>query len=321
MRAKAAAPGNKKKKGKTRAQNSKAGPSQVSKLATRAWARIPARFRNTPSLVAACVAFGYLIFLILLWREPADAVNPKRPRGPLVLNTVSGPPPEPEPPSPAVNPAAGRVDDASGRSSSISEVRSSEAARLIWPTAGRAVTSPFGARVDPVSGIGVKRHRGVDVRSECGTPIVAAAAGKVIFANYTQGSGNVVKISHKGMTTRYAHLASLSVSEGQYVEAGEEIGLSGATGRTTGPHLHFEIWTAKGPRNPASFRYRHLPPHTFARTSSSCGQQMFANKVGVEELDFGGDLEALTGTAPAVLMPGDDALKSFLNEASTDLRF
>lgn len=145
--------------------------------------------------------------------------------------------------------------------------------RMVWPTEGRVVTSSFGGRLDPVWGAGFQAHRGVDVRSECGTPVVATAKGTVMFADWAPGAGNNVKLRHDARTmSRYAHLSRIDVSAGEKVVAGQQIGLSGATGRSTGPHLHFEIWRNGRTMNPLAFRYQHLPSRVFAHPPGlDCG--------------------------------------------------
>lgn len=86
-----------------------------------------------------------------------------------------------------------------------------------------------------------RRHQGVDLPLKTGDPVGAAFAGKVRVSNYTRGYGNLVVIRHEnGLETFYGHLSKRSVEPGQWVEAGEIIGLGGSTGRSTGPHLHFE---------------------------------------------------------------------------------
>lgn len=113
----------------------------------------------------------------------------------------------------------------------------------IWPeTVSRRISSPFGSRSSP-GGIGSTNHKGVDI---CGvgytTQILAAKAGKVIISQYSSSYGNYVVISHGGgNTTLYAHMSSRSVSVGDTVAQGQVIGITGCTGHSTGPHLHFGI--------------------------------------------------------------------------------
>ena len=87
------------------------------------------------------------------------------------------------------------------------------------------------------------RHRALDFAAPKGTPVYAAKSGTVRFAGYNKGGyGNLIIIDHaEGYSTYYAHLSKILVSEGDHVKAGEKIGLVGSTGRSTGPHLHFEI--------------------------------------------------------------------------------
>lgn len=104
-----------------------------------------------------------------------------------------------------------------------------------------AITSEFGMRLDPFSGRR-RFHRGIDIAAERGTPIKAAASGRVIFSGRQGGYGNTVVIEHaNGYKTQYAHADSFSVRAGEYVEAGQIVGTVGSTGRSTGPHLHFEV--------------------------------------------------------------------------------
>lgn len=107
-----------------------------------------------------------------------------------------------------------------------------------WPVDG-VLTSPFGMRRD---GLSVGIHHGVDIAVPTGTPVRAMAPGRVHFAGTRGGYGRMVVIEHaRGVRSLYAHLSEIRVTAGQAVEGREVIGLSGATGRTTGPHLHFEI--------------------------------------------------------------------------------
>lgn len=102
-------------------------------------------------------------------------------------------------------------------------------------------TSGFGHRLDPFTR-GLAMHTGIDFRAETGTPVRAAGAGTVITAEFSGGYGNMVEIDHgNGLTTRYAHLSQIAVSEGQSVQPGGIVGRVGSTGRSTGPHLHYEV--------------------------------------------------------------------------------
>lgn len=112
---------------------------------------------------------------------------------------------------------------------------------FIPPTKGGIVTSRFGLRDHPVTGE-KKLHKGIDIAAPTGTPIYAAASGKVTFAGSKSGYGNVVFIDHgQGYQTRYAHCERILVSQDQEVRAGDQIATVGNTGTSTGPHLHFEI--------------------------------------------------------------------------------
>ncbi len=118
--------------------------------------------------------------------------------------------------------------------------------RFIWPVGGRVV-SPFGYRDG-------RRHDGVDLSGSDGTPIYAAAAGKVVYAGSMRGYGNLVLIRHKdNIFTTYAHNSSNKVRKGQIVKQGQVIADIGHSGRATGPHLHFEIRDGQTARNPLFF--------------------------------------------------------------------
>jgi len=101
--------------------------------------------------------------------------------------------------------------------------------------------SVFGKRIDPFTGQ-LAMHEGIDFEVDSGTPVHAAAGGVVIFAGPHPQYGNLVEIDHgDGLSTRYAHLSKVLVTKGEIVLRGREVGRSGATGRATGPHLHFEV--------------------------------------------------------------------------------
>ena len=97
-------------------------------------------------------------------------------------------------------------------------------------------------------------HEGVDFPAEAGTPILAAASGKVTFAGWHPQYGRLVEIDHgNGLTSRYAHARELLVSDGELVTRGQRVASVGSTGRSTGPHLHFEVRLNGVPQNPARF--------------------------------------------------------------------
>jgi murein DD-endopeptidase MepM/ murein hydrolase activator NlpD len=125
---------------------------------------------------------------------------------------------------------------------------------LRQPLGGRLeITSGYGARKDPF-GMGWALHPGVDLRAEEGTIVRATAAGKVMNASYAGGYGNMVEIEHgEGVSTRYGHLSAILVSEGELVTAGTPIGRVGSTGRSTGPHLHYETRIDGEPVDPLRF--------------------------------------------------------------------
>ncbi|WP_443478029.1 M23 family metallopeptidase [Novosphingobium aerophilum] len=115
------------------------------------------------------------------------------------------------------------------------------------------VSSSYGYRSDPFTG-GAAFHAGLDFPGPMGSPIYAAAKGKVTFVGQRQGYGNCIEISHgNGLMTRYGHLSGFGVRAGQEVEGGARIAAMGSTGRSTGPHLHFEVRVNERPVNPRPF--------------------------------------------------------------------
>ena len=104
------------------------------------------------------------------------------------------------------------------------------------------VTSNVGWRHDPING-GIRHHNGVDIAVPIGTSVKAISAGKVVESAWHGGYGNLVAIDHGGgMLSMYGHNSRLDVRVGDQVEAGQTVALSGSTGRSSGPHLHFELW-------------------------------------------------------------------------------
>ena len=124
---------------------------------------------------------------------------------------------------------------------------------LANPAPGADITSTFGTRRDPLLGTAAF-HSGMDFRGATGDPIQATAGGKVISAGRSGGYGNMVEIEHAGgLSTKYAHMSRIDVSEGQMVAAGDMVGAVGSTGRSTGPHLHYEVRRHGDAVNPAMF--------------------------------------------------------------------
>lgn len=112
---------------------------------------------------------------------------------------------------------------------------------LVLPLTWARITSGFGFRIHPITGR-TAFHSGVDLAAAEGTPVVAAQSGRVTFASYDGGYGNVVRIAGSdGISTLYGHLSGFAVHEGSDVRAGQTIGFVGSTGSSTGPHLHFEL--------------------------------------------------------------------------------
>lgn len=123
----------------------------------------------------------------------------------------------------------------------------------IWPVKG-TLESGFGGRRNPFGGSSYEYHEGQDIEAAFGTPVSAAANGKVIVAGWQNGYGQVVYIDHgSGLTTRYGHLSKIDVVVGQSITRGEILGLVGSTGRSTGPHLHYEVRIDNEPVNPVAY--------------------------------------------------------------------
>lgn len=121
------------------------------------------------------------------------------------------------------------------------------------PVKSVRVTSKYGKRKDPFTGE-QKHHRGIDFAGKIGTELMAVAPGRVISAGERVGYGTTVEIDHGlGFTTLYAHLSKITVSRGDWVRPGTVVGLGGSSGRSTGPHLHYEIRYKGNPFNPESF--------------------------------------------------------------------
>lgn len=129
-------------------------------------------------------------------------------------------------------------------------------ARMLWPASGR-LSSRYGYRTHPLYG-DRRMHNGIDIAAPNGTRISSADSGLVLFAGAAGGFGNLVVISHrtvdgKDLSTAYAHMQSISVSEGQLVDRGQQVGRVGSTGASTGNHLHFEVRLNGDPVDPLQY--------------------------------------------------------------------
>jgi murein DD-endopeptidase MepM/ murein hydrolase activator NlpD len=126
-----------------------------------------------------------------------------------------------------------------------------------WPAEG-PLTSPFGLRFRSFL---PSVHHGVDIYVPTGTPVRTALPGRVRFAGEMRGYGRVIWIDHRrGVITVYAHLSEIRVQRGDRIEGGQVVGLSGATGDVTAPHLHFEVWKGGRPVDPVQFLGRRPSP-------------------------------------------------------------
>jgi murein DD-endopeptidase MepM/ murein hydrolase activator NlpD len=119
------------------------------------------------------------------------------------------------------------------------------------------ISSYFGVRADPFDGRSA-RHTGIDIATPIGTPVHTVAEGMVTYAGVRSGYGNVVEIDHgNGYMTRYAHNSALEVRPGQHVQVGDVVADAGSTGRSTGSHVHFEVWYNGRVVNPLAFVRNH----------------------------------------------------------------
>lgn len=133
------------------------------------------------------------------------------------------------------------------KSQNLSLSRSSSLANIMHIPSRGGITSPFGVRWG-------KMHNGIDIGASMGDPIYAAMDGKVCCTEWEDGYGNVIKIDHgEGVQTIYAHCSSIEVKMGECVKQGEKIGQVGSTGRSTGPHVHFEVRIDNVPQNPLKY--------------------------------------------------------------------
>jgi len=149
--------------------------------------------------------------------------------------------------------------DANGRSQWVDAANGERPAARVesglrLPAAG-PITSYFGNRYHPILHF-TRFHAGIDIGAGWGSPIVAAADGKVVAAGWSGGYGREVRIGHPGgLMTLYGHMSSIIASEGSFVRAGQVIGYVGSSGLSTGPHLHFEVRRSGVPVNPLAVRF------------------------------------------------------------------
>ena len=132
-------------------------------------------------------------------------------------------------------------------------LRSNGVIPSLWPVSGK-LESGVGGRRNPFGGRGWEYHEGQDIDAVYGTPVQATASGRVTIAGRQRGYGNVVYVDHgNGLSTRYGHLSEINVTVGQTVTRGQTIGLVGSTGRSTGPHLHYEVRINNQPVDPRQY--------------------------------------------------------------------
>lgn len=145
------------------------------------------------------------------------------------------------------------------------------------PVFNATTVSRFGSRIDPFTGRH-SRHEGIDFVAARGTPILAAASGVVIRSGYHSGYGYMIDIQHADdVVTRYAHASKLLVKEGDRVRIGQEIAKVGSTGRSTGPHLHFEVRVAGVPKDPRKFIEQNGLPRPGPATVAAVNGLLDAN--------------------------------------------
>jgi lipoprotein NlpD len=190
---------------------------------------------ETPASIARQAGIPLEDFLEINGLRKNEALEPGRPVFLLAPPAGPGSPGQPEVAQPAEGPPP------------VANLPASNAP-LRWPVAAPRLTSPFGRRWG-------RDHDGIDMAAPIGTPVYAAAAGVVIYAgDQVRGYGNMVVIRHNdGMVTVYAHNSVLLAHAGDVVGVGQEIARSGDTGRSTGPHLHFEVRRGGNPQDPMKF--------------------------------------------------------------------
>ena len=168
---------------------------------------------------------------------------------------------------------------------------------LVAPVSG-PISSNYGMRRHPV--LGYRRmHAGMDFKASYGTPIVAVTDATVTSAGRAGGCGNAVRLDHgNGLSTRYCHMSRMAVSRGQRVRRGQVIGYVGSTGLSTGPHLHYEMYSGGRAINPASVRFV-----TRAQLSGSELEAFRSKLTGLMRIEPGSALESLAPAKPADAAP------------------
>jgi len=164
----------------------------------------------------------------------------------------NAPMPAASPAAPPGQPAAAPAGGTPAPAAELADLPQPPAVPTLWPTQGW-LTSGFGVRVDPITSER-SMHRGVDIATAPGAPVVAPSDGVVLYAGMDGVYGKLLVLDHGyGVRTRYGHLAEIAVSRGQAVKRGTAIAMVGNTGRSTGPHLHYEVQVDGIAENPSRF--------------------------------------------------------------------
>lgn len=157
------------------------------------------------------------------------------------------------------------------------------------------ISSGFGLRVSPFHGHGERMHNGIDIAADEGTPVYATADGTVAFAGNFGGYGKYIRISHGfGIATRYAHNGEILVKRGQQVHRGDQIAVIGNTGRSTGPHVHYEVTVHEHPVDPVRFFFNDKPTEPSMAAAHSPAVRPMGG-----ELEEGSDEEAVQAAVDA----------------------
>ena len=158
------------------------------------------------------------------------------------------------------------------------------------PVDGAHETSGFGMRLHPILGYS-RLHQGIDFGAAWGSPIMAAAAGKVTFAGWHGGHGNYIQLLHRpGLMTAYGHMSRFAVKPGATVAQGQVIGYVGSTGLSTGPHLHYEVWVNEKPVDPTNIKFTGgttLPAGEMGRFGGELSRMRALHSAGAEIADAG----------------------------------